>query len=77
MANPLRELQAAARCRAPEIHDHGGGTADVFTPRWMAEEIAERVPACDIHLDEGAGHAFHWERIDDFNSRVAGWFQSR
>jgi pimeloyl-ACP methyl ester carboxylesterase len=53
-----------------------GGTADIFTPRWMAEEIAERISACDIHLYEGAGHAFHWERIEDFNPRVTSWFKA-
>lgn len=53
-----------------------GGTADIFTPRWMAEEIAARIPGCDLHLYEGAGHAFHWERLADFNPRVVQWLAS-
>jgi pimeloyl-ACP methyl ester carboxylesterase len=39
----------------------------------MAREVASRIPCCDLHLYEGAGHAFHWECIDDFNPRVRNW----
>ncbi|MEM9660108.1 MAG: alpha/beta fold hydrolase, partial [Planctomycetota bacterium] len=52
-----------------------GGADDIFTPRWMAEEIAERIPGAELHLYEGAGHAFHWERLDDFNARTLAWFR--
>jgi pimeloyl-ACP methyl ester carboxylesterase len=50
-----------------------GGRNDIFTPPWMAEEVASRIPRCDLHLYDGAGHAFHWECIDDFNPRVRDW----
>ena len=50
-----------------------GGTADIFTPRWMAEEVARAIPGAELHLYEGAGHAFHWERLADFNLRVHTW----
>ncbi|MGH9432947.1 MAG: alpha/beta fold hydrolase [Terriglobia bacterium] len=50
-----------------------GGRSDIFTPVWMAEEIVARIPHCDLHLYEGAGHAFHWERLEDFNPRVLKW----
>ncbi|MGH7868068.1 MAG: alpha/beta fold hydrolase, partial [Candidatus Dormibacteraceae bacterium] len=50
-----------------------GGRSDIFTPVWMAEEVAARIPHCDLHLYEGAGHAFHWERFEDFNPRVLKW----
>lgn len=53
-----------------------GGRADIFTPPWMAEEIAARIPGCELHLYDGAGHAFHWERLEDFNRRVVRWFQA-
>jgi len=49
------------------------GADDIFTPRWMSEEVAERIPTSDLHLYDGAGHAFHWERIEDFNPRVRDW----
>jgi len=50
-----------------------GGDADIFTPRWMAGEVAGGIPGAELHLYPGAGHAFHWERIDDFNPRVLEW----
>jgi len=54
-----------------------GGTADIFTPRWMAEEVARGIPGAELHLYEGAGHAFHWERLEDFNPRVRDWLAAR
>ena len=50
-----------------------GGREDVFTPKWMAEEVAGTIPNAELHLYEGAGHAFHWEQIKDFNPRVKNW----
>jgi len=50
-----------------------GGQDDIFTPPWMGEEIASRIPKCDLHLYPEAGHGFHWERLEDFNSRVLKW----
>ena len=57
------------RCPALVI----GGGADIFTPPWMAEEVVRGIPGAELHLYPGAGHAFHWERIDDFNPRVREW----
>lgn len=50
-----------------------GGEDDIFTPQWMANEVAGGIPNSELHLYPGAGHAFHWERIDDFNPRVKDW----
>ena len=50
-----------------------GGEDDIFTPQWMAKEVAGGIPNSELHLYPGAGHAFHWERIDDFNPRVRDW----
>ncbi|MBO0938891.1 alpha/beta hydrolase [Fibrella sp. HMF5335] len=50
-----------------------GGRQDMFTPVWMAEEVAGAIPNAQLHLYDNAGHAFHWECIDDFNSRVMDW----
>jgi len=50
-----------------------GGKNDIFTPRWMAEEVAAGIPGCERHLYDNAGHAFHWEVMDDFNPRVREW----
>jgi pimeloyl-ACP methyl ester carboxylesterase len=49
------------------------GRDDIFTPVWMAEEIQVRIPGCEMHLYDNAGHAFHWECIEDFNPRVLKW----
>jgi pimeloyl-ACP methyl ester carboxylesterase len=53
-----------------------GGRSDIFTPVWMAEEVAAGIPHSDLHLYEGAGHAFHWECIEDFNPRVRTWLRA-
>lgn len=50
-----------------------GGENDMFTPKWMANEVASGIPNSELHLYPGAGHAFHWERIDDFNPRMRDW----
>lgn len=87
LQQPLHALEAQAEAcmrhntldRLPEIRCPTlviGGQKDIFTPRWMAEEVAERIPSCELHLYEAAGHAFHWECIEDFNPRIAKWFEA-
>lgn len=81
---PLHALEAqAAACTSHDtLADLGrircptlviGGGADIFTPPWMAEEVAQGIPGAELHLYPGAGHAFHWEKIADFNPRVREW----
>lgn len=53
-----------------------GGKDDIFTPLWMGEQVADGIPNCDKHFYDGAGHAFHWEVMDDFNPRVRGWLEA-
>jgi len=53
-----------------------GGKNDVFTPLWMGTEVAEQLPNCETHFYDGAGHAFHWEKLDDFNPRVREWLKA-
>lgn len=50
-----------------------GGKDDIFTPLWMGEQVAAGIPNCDTHFYDGAGHAFHWEVLEDFNPRVKAW----
>lgn len=52
-----------------------GGKEDVFIPPWMAQEVAKAIPDSELHLYDNAGHAFHWEKIDDFNPRVLHWLK--
>jgi pimeloyl-ACP methyl ester carboxylesterase len=81
---PLHGLQAqAAACMEHNVLDELSriqcpclvldGKEDAFTPTWMSKEIAERIPHCALHLYDHAGHAFHWERVEDFNPRVLKW----
>ena len=87
LPQPLHALEAqAAACISHDtLADLGkiqcptlviGGTADIFTPRWMAEEVAHAIPNAQLHLYEGAGHAFHWERIECFNPFVSQWLEA-
>ena len=48
-----------------------GGESDIFTPRWMSEEVHAALPNSTLHLYPRSGHAFHWENLEDFNQRVA------
>lgn len=53
-----------------------GGREDIFTPPWMAEEVAGSIPDATLHLYENCGHAFHWEAIDDFSPRISDWLSA-
>ncbi|MGB3120132.1 MAG: alpha/beta fold hydrolase [Verrucomicrobiales bacterium] len=50
-----------------------GGKDDIFTPAWMGREVAAAIPGAELHHYDNAGHAFHWEVMDDFNPRVRNW----
>lgn len=50
-----------------------GGRQDIFTPPWMAEEVAGAIPNATLYLYENSGHAFHWENMEDFNPRIRDW----
>lgn len=54
-----------------------GGKEDQFIPEWMANEVAHGIPNSELHQYENAGHAFHWERLDDFNTRVINWLKEK
>lgn len=49
------------------------GEEDVFTPSWMALEVAQAIPRAELYLYKNSGHAFHWENLEDFNPRVRNW----
>lgn len=50
-----------------------GGKADIFTPAWMAEEVAAAISNATLFLYEHSAHAFHWEQLADFNKRINSW----
>jgi pimeloyl-ACP methyl ester carboxylesterase len=81
---PLHGLEAqAAACIEHDVLDRLGtvscptlvigGREDIFTPVWMAEEVAGAIPGATLYLYESLGHAFHFENTDDFNPRVRNW----
>jgi pimeloyl-ACP methyl ester carboxylesterase len=83
---PLHGLegQAAACMNHDVVHLLGtirqpaliiGGRDDIFTPFWMAEEVASGIPNSELHMYDRSGHAFHWEQLEDFNPRVLGWLK--
>lgn len=89
-ANPIPQPLHGLRGQAAACRDHDvfsqlgsinkpilviGGKDDIFTPLWMGEEIARNIPDADCHFYDGAGHAFHWECLDDFNPRVLYWLE--
>ena len=47
-----------------------GGEDDIFTPRWMSDEIHAALPNSELHLYPQSGHGFHFENMADFNQRV-------
>ena len=53
-----------------------GGEDDIFTPRWMAEELHHGIPHSELHLYPESGHAFHWENLEDFNQRVSQFIEA-
>ena len=53
-----------------------GGKNDVFTPAWMGQETAAGIPGAELHLYDEAGHAFHWECLNDFNPRTHAWLKA-
>ena len=84
---PVHSMEAqAAACINHDVYDKLsdiqcpclviGGADDIFTPKWMAEETANAIPNSELHLYEGAGHAFHWEKLDEFNPKVREWLKA-
>ncbi|MGS0524432.1 alpha/beta fold hydrolase [Zobellia nedashkovskayae] len=53
-----------------------GGKQDMFVPEWMVREVSDGISNSELHLYDNAGHAFHWEKLDDFNPRVLNWLKA-
>ncbi len=85
---PLHGLAAQAEaCKNHNVYDRLGeitaptlvigGEDDIFTPRWMAEEIHAKLPNSKLYLYKDAGHAFHFEYMEDFNARILEWLKKQ
>jgi pimeloyl-ACP methyl ester carboxylesterase len=51
------------------------GDADAFIPVGLQAELAELIPQAGLRVFEGAGHAHHWERLDEFNDAIEEWLR--
>jgi 3-oxoadipate enol-lactonase len=49
------------------------GREDILKGPAYARRIASRLPRCELHTIEGAGHAVCWERPEAFNTVVLGF----
>jgi pimeloyl-ACP methyl ester carboxylesterase len=84
---PLHGLEGqAAACTTHNVVDQLGnisqkclvigGKDDIFTPIWMGKEVAGGIPDCDTYFYDNAGHAFHFEHMEDFNQRILDWLNA-
>jgi pimeloyl-ACP methyl ester carboxylesterase len=81
--NPMPQHAFNAQCDACITHDTLDslhkmrvptlitvGTADIFTPYHFSKAIHERITGSELFVLEGVGHAHHWEKLDEFNSKT-------
>ena len=47
-----------------------------FHPSLDGRRGCQPIPNCESHFYDNAGHAFHWEAMEDFNPRVREWLQA-
>jgi pimeloyl-ACP methyl ester carboxylesterase len=46
------------------------GDADIFTPLHFSIEIRDRIAGSEMFVLKRAGHAHHWEKLDEFNRKT-------
>lgn len=84
--NPMPQHAFDAQCDACITHDTLDeldkiniptlitiGTADIFTPYAFSEAIQEGIKDSELFVLERVGHAHHWEKLDEFNSKTTTW----
>jgi pimeloyl-ACP methyl ester carboxylesterase len=49
------------------------GDADIFTPPRCSAAIHDRIVGSELFVLERAGHAHHWEKVDEFNRRTTAF----
>ena len=80
--NPMPQHAFDAQCDACITHDTLDeldkiqvptlitiGTADIFTPYHFSEAIHNRINGSEMFVLERVGHAHHWEKLGEFNSK--------
>ncbi len=51
------------------------GDTDIFTPFAFSKAIHDRISASELLVLERTGHAHHWEKLDEFNSKTTAFLQ--
>jgi pimeloyl-ACP methyl ester carboxylesterase len=46
------------------------GDADIFTPPHFTAALHDRIAGSELLVLERAGHAHHWEKLDEFNRQT-------
>jgi pimeloyl-ACP methyl ester carboxylesterase len=49
------------------------GSADIFTPVGLADQLHAGIGGSELHVFENSGHAHHWEQLDSFNQLTTEW----
>jgi pimeloyl-ACP methyl ester carboxylesterase len=84
--NPMPQHAFDAQCDACITHDTLDqlatirvptlltvGDADIFTPPRCTAAIHDSIVGSELFVLEGAGHAHHWEKLDEFNRRTTAF----
>lgn len=51
------------------------GDEDIFTPVRFSRSIAEKIRNSELYIIKGGGHAHHWEKLNEFNSKTLSFMQ--
>jgi pimeloyl-ACP methyl ester carboxylesterase len=54
-----------------------GAERDILVPAWKSRELAELIPGAELTIIEGAPHALHLERPEDFSAAVLDFLRSQ
>ena len=86
--NPMPQHAFDAQCDACITHDTlenldriqiptliTVGTADIFTPYHFSKVIHDKIAGSELFILDRVGHAHHWEKLDEFNSKTTTFFQ--
>jgi pimeloyl-ACP methyl ester carboxylesterase len=67
-------LDRLDRIAAPSLIT--AGSADIFTPLRLSEEMRRRMPASTLRVFDGWGHCHHWEDLIAFNKATTDFLLS-
>ena len=89
--NPAPQPQYAfeAQCDACISHDTAkrlneikvptlitAGSADIFTPVSLSEQLRDGIPSSELVIFEGDAHTHHWEALERFNAQTLDFLRA-